>query len=992
MPTEITRRNIIVEYESRSEKFRAEQRKLGKETKGLGNIFSGVKGQIAAFLTVGAAFTVLKDASRTISEFQQSVKGLSSLTGLTGKPLDDLSKKAIELSKSFGTSAKEIVDGFAKVGSAAPQLLDDADALAEVTRQADILSKAAGISLDDAIGAVTKSMNQYGIEAKDASKITDILATSQQKGTATIVSLTESLKNVGSVAAAQNISLENTNAHLQALAKGGLEGAEAGTKLRSIYLKLAATGRKELNPATQDFNDILKVLGKEVTTLNKAQKIFGEESAAAALTLIKQSDVVAQLTDNLNEQGNAMQQAATNTDTTAAAADRAAAAWDGLILSIDKGDGILSRAAKGTAKTLTNLLLAIAAANSSADRTVSGRIEAMSLATSESANAIKTIKELGEEIAKAFDAGDDLKFFELQVQRIDVQLSALGKALSDATASQRFGDALDFQEKIKTLTEERIALQNILNGEIAKQPKPKNPVPELEKEIITLAVLKQLLKEANDAREQITEGDTKALKANEKVILGLQKRIDAYKIEKKETERLAKERKDAANAIAALNIALLDDGIEKQVATLKLQAKIDIENAKGTAKQIGEQRILIEKKTAFEIAKLRREEAERLNKIQLDYLEQLRKDIDEDNQNREDEQAEKDARARQLRERGLEEEVLAVKKSVRAKALTEEEGDIEIAKIHIESLKAQLNDLDISADERIQIKQRIVDAEIGLEKLQTAKTKEEYDERKKLAFEALRAVAEILSQAFDREAERIAKSIELQEDRVRKAREIAGQGNAEILQLEEQRLRKLNAAREAAAKKQRSINAIQIAANSALAVSQGLVAVISGFKEGNVVKGVLTAVTLAATIAAAISSIKGALSDVPAFATGVDSFKGVGTSKSDSNLVRISTGERIVPAASNGKLKKLGVTNDNIVRIAAAGVESLSAPQINNEIFQQPHQKTDNTEIRALRKDIKENTRAIESIGVTATIDHKGFEAKVSKRNKLRERRKNMLR
>lgn len=305
---------------------------------GIGQWATSMIGITAA---IGLASAAIGKAIRTITEFEQSIAELSSITGASGADLEKLKNKVLEVSKSTNKSAKEVAEAFKLIGSAKPELLANADALAEVSEQAIILSKASGLDLATSSEALAKAMNQYGASAADAAKFTDILATSQQKGTAPIEKLSESLKNVGSVAKASGINFETTNALLQGLAKGGLDGAEAGTKLRTILLRLAKTGRDDLNPATQNFNDILNVLSTEVTDVTKAQNLFGEEAAAAALTLIDQRETVEKLNGALYEQGNALKQAETNYNTITGKSEKLKVTWENFILSLDGSESVI---------------------------------------------------------------------------------------------------------------------------------------------------------------------------------------------------------------------------------------------------------------------------------------------------------------------------------------------------------------------------------------------------------------------------------------------------------------------------------------------------------------------------------------------------------------------------------------------------------------------------------------------------------------------------
>lgn len=82
------------------------------------------------------------------------------------------------MSKSFSSSASDIVDSMKLIGSQAPELLSDKDALMEVTKAANVLSEAAQIEVVDAAKGITTVMNQMGVSASEASNIINTLAAS----------------------------------------------------------------------------------------------------------------------------------------------------------------------------------------------------------------------------------------------------------------------------------------------------------------------------------------------------------------------------------------------------------------------------------------------------------------------------------------------------------------------------------------------------------------------------------------------------------------------------------------------------------------------------------------------------------------------------------------------------------------------------------------------------------------------------------------------
>ena len=81
--------------------------------------------------------------------------------------------------------------------------------------------------------------------------------------------------NVGPAARAMGFSFEDTNVLLQMMAKGGLEGVDAGTKLKMVLSKLAATGKREFNPTYTSLKDIIKNITKATDTTTKAMNLFG---------------------------------------------------------------------------------------------------------------------------------------------------------------------------------------------------------------------------------------------------------------------------------------------------------------------------------------------------------------------------------------------------------------------------------------------------------------------------------------------------------------------------------------------------------------------------------------------------------------------------------------------------------------------------------------------------------------------------------------------
>ena len=333
------------EFQKSTKKSKSLLKGLGKQSLVLG---AALIGAFSIKKVVGNVINIIKD-------FEKEMSTLQSITGSTAKEMEFFKKAAVDIGRATKTSATEVVKAFTLIGSAQPELLKNQKALAAVTEQALILSKAAGIDAVSAADALTGAMNQFGASANDAAKFTDIFATSQQKGSSFIIDTSEALKLVGASADAVGLSFETTNAAIQALAKGALKGSMAGTSLNAVLAQLSKQNDDKINPSIVGLSKALEELEKRNLSFKDATELVQIEGAKGLLTLIKQRDIFEELNGNLNETGNAMEQMIINTDNLDGSLDEMGNAWEEFVLSLSGSGGIL----KGATDALTVLLRAI---------------------------------------------------------------------------------------------------------------------------------------------------------------------------------------------------------------------------------------------------------------------------------------------------------------------------------------------------------------------------------------------------------------------------------------------------------------------------------------------------------------------------------------------------------------------------------------------------------------------------------------------------------
>ncbi len=304
---------------------------------------SAVNKLAVAFVAFGAA-SALKSAISLTVDFNQAIADLSAITGATGKDLAFYRDQAEQIGRTTSLSASQAAAAFKLIASAKPDLLKSAEALNAVTREAVTLAEATGQDLPIAAQALGSALNQFQLPASNASDVINILAASSKLGTAEVSNVTEALRNAGSAANSLGLDFAETVAGIQGLAKAGVQGADAGTKLRQVLLKLEKTGNSKLQPSVVGLVGALKELKSQNLSNAKLMKIFGEEGFAAATALLTTVDTVDELNSSLRNTNTATEQAATRMDTLRGDTLELKSAIEGLAIGSLSGEfGDLSR-------------------------------------------------------------------------------------------------------------------------------------------------------------------------------------------------------------------------------------------------------------------------------------------------------------------------------------------------------------------------------------------------------------------------------------------------------------------------------------------------------------------------------------------------------------------------------------------------------------------------------------------------------------------------
>ena len=554
------------------------QRNVGNYPKGLSKAVGALKNFAGALgITAGIAGVVaaLKGAFSTFKDFEKSLSNLSSITGATGKDLEFYKEQAIAIGSSTTLSASQTVEAFKLIGSAKPELLANKEALAAVTREAITLAEAAGLELPTAAKSLTNALNQFNLPAEEAGRVINILAAGSKFGAAAIPEISEALTKFGVAAKSANITVEESVGAIELLAEKGIEGAEAGTKLRNVFgtldiaKALPPKAAKELAKFGVNLDivtDSSLTLEERLTELGKIQddavaltRVFGKENKIAGQSVLQNIGRIAELTEQVTGTNTAIEQANINVDNLDGSLKGLSSAYEGLILSIESGDGALGKAVRSFVDIITQLFLLISgskqaeeeltdlqlAAKKTAQSIVKvGKVLTIVVSTflaykaaviaSNIATKAYTLVTTGLRIAKiAMARSTNIATAAMKAFNIVTKLSPIGLILGLITAVA--GAFLLFRDNQDEATESTIRFTE------AEKEALRVSRQRLESLKTTRAIYAKLIKDENAGLRGFTDAQLEAAKAETIRVAARTKSIEILKLQQKIIKRIEEE-------------------------------------------------------------------------------------------------------------------------------------------------------------------------------------------------------------------------------------------------------------------------------------------------------------------------------------------------------------------------------------------------------------------------------------------------------------------
>lgn len=242
------------------------------------------------------------------------------------------------MSKGFKSSASEIVDSMKLIGSQAPELLQNQDALMKVTEAANVLSEAAGIEVVDAAKGITTVMNQMGASASEATNIINVLAASSQQGSADVAYLNTAFEKAGTAAKSAGMDYTQLAAAIETIAPKFSSADVAGSTLNSTLLALSVQANDKFKPAVVGMDQALQNLAKAEMDDIQMKNLVGASNITMLKTLIEAKDTFKGFESSLAGTNTAYEQMAINTDNLDGTINGLKSNWEALLLTLGESE------------------------------------------------------------------------------------------------------------------------------------------------------------------------------------------------------------------------------------------------------------------------------------------------------------------------------------------------------------------------------------------------------------------------------------------------------------------------------------------------------------------------------------------------------------------------------------------------------------------------------------------------------------------------------
>lgn len=295
-------------------------------------------------------------------DFEDAMARVQAVSNATTEEFKKMQAEAQRLGSTTrytATEAAGALENLTRNGMSAAQATK---ALASVLQ----LAQANSVGLAEAADIITNTLNMFNLSVEQAGRVNDVLSSTASHAATDLTSLYEALTNAAPAANVLGFSIEEVSSAIGALAQRGVKGAEAGTKLRIAFQKMAdpkviAKMKEqgiEIDETTMKSEGLLKTvqkLARADLSLGQLGKIFDAKSAMAVQMLTASlGDLETMLEVTANSAGETERMFNQSVGSVQKELDSLKSMYEGLLITISqKTSGVV----KSVIRLLQNLII-----------------------------------------------------------------------------------------------------------------------------------------------------------------------------------------------------------------------------------------------------------------------------------------------------------------------------------------------------------------------------------------------------------------------------------------------------------------------------------------------------------------------------------------------------------------------------------------------------------------------------------------------------------
>lgn len=322
---------------------------------------SMIKGMLGAQAIIGAfqkMIGLFKSGVQSIVDFEAANSKLAAILGTTSNNIKDMTADARRLGAATKYTASEATNlqiELAKLGFSRKEILQSTEGILK-------FAQATGAELPEAAALAGAALRMFDAETRETERYVSAMAVATTKSALSFSYLQTAMPIVGPVAKAFNFQIEDTLALLGKLADAGFDASMSATATRNILLNLAdGSGKlaKALGGPVKTLPELvagLKKLKEQGVDLNTTLELTDKRSVAAFNAFLTAADkivplreqitgVTSELNDMANTMGNNVQGALAGLSS----------AWESFMLSFYESKGIMKEVIDFLSKGIRNI-------------------------------------------------------------------------------------------------------------------------------------------------------------------------------------------------------------------------------------------------------------------------------------------------------------------------------------------------------------------------------------------------------------------------------------------------------------------------------------------------------------------------------------------------------------------------------------------------------------------------------------------------------------